>query len=84
MQFERLVRNSIGGRHMVNGFMIVNEKDWESASAEQRDWLIFNTLQSLDSRLKSLESKSVFDKVCAFAGGVVGGLAAALGLKWGG
>lgn len=69
---------------MANGFMIVNEKDWENASTEQRDWLIFNTLQSLDLRLKYLEKKTFFDKTCSFAGGVIGGIVAALGIKWGG
>ena len=69
---------------MANGFMIVNEKDWEIATAEQRDWLIFNTLQSLDNRLKDLEKASWIHRGCAFAGGVFGGICAAIGIKWGG
>jgi hypothetical protein len=69
---------------MANGFITVNEKDWEKNSPEQRDWLIFNTLQSMNERLKTLEKRPVADKCFALAGGIIGGFAAALGLKWGG
>ncbi|MBN2397104.1 MAG: hypothetical protein JXI32_01885 [Deltaproteobacteria bacterium] len=66
---------------MNNGFMVVTEKDWEKATPEQRDWYIFNTLQSLNERLKKLEKQTLLYKVYAFAGGVVGGAIAALGIK---
>ena len=66
---------------MNNGFMVVTEKDWEKATPEQRDWYIFNTLQSLNERLKKLEKQTFFFRVCAFAGGVIGGVIAALGIK---
>lgn len=69
---------------MGNGFLVVDEKDWEGATAEQRDWLIFKTLKSVDERLKALEKRPIFDKCFSFAGGALGGFLAALGLKWGG
>jgi hypothetical protein len=40
---------------MKNGFLILNDKDWEKATPEQRDWWIFNTLQAIDGRTKKLE-----------------------------
>jgi len=53
-------------------------------SQEQRDWAMFNTLQSMSERLKCLEKRPLIDKCWSFAGGIVGGFAAALGIKWGG
>lgn len=60
----------------------LTEKDWEKATPEQRDWYIYNALLSLSSRLDVLERKAWFHRVCAFGGGVIGGLAAAMGLKF--
>ena len=39
---------------MANGFIVVNEKDWEKSSPEQKEWMIFNTLQDLSERLAKL------------------------------
>ena len=63
---------------MGNGFLIVDEKDWESATETQKDWLIFKTLRSMDERLKKLEK---WNTCMAFAGGVIGGFAATVGIK---
>jgi len=63
---------------MANGFIVVDEKDWEGATETQKDWLIFKTLRSMDERLKKLEK---WNACMAFAGGVVGGIAAILGIK---
>ncbi len=68
---------------MTNGFLVVDEKDWKELAPERRDWLIFNTLKSMDTRLKTLEHRPFIDKCFAFLGGIIGGFAAALGLKWG-
>lgn len=68
---------------MANGFLVVDEKDWQGQSPEQRDWLIFKTLKSMDDRLKVLEKRPLTDKCWSFAGGVIGGFLAALGVKWG-
>jgi len=64
------------------GFMVIHEKDWENSSPEQRDWLVFNTLQSMNTRLEILEQCRTWDKLVLFAGGVIGGFAAACGLTW--
>lgn len=68
---------------MGNGFLVLDEKDWEEATAEQRDWMIFKTLKSMDARLSRLEKRPVVDKCFAFGGGIIGGFLAAMGVKWG-
>ena len=69
---------------MANGFLVLDENDWEGATPEQRDWMIFKTLKSMDGRLKTLEKHPIYDKACATIGGVIGGALAALGIKWAG
>jgi len=69
---------------MANGFLVLDENDWRGATPEQRDWMIFKTLKSMDERLKALEKRPLMDKCFSFLGGAVGGFAAALGIKWGG
>jgi hypothetical protein len=65
-------------------FLVCDDQDWEGMNADQRDWMIFKTLRSMDSRLAKLEKRPVIDKCFAAAGGVIGGFLAALGVKWGG
>lgn len=69
---------------MANGFLVVDEKDWKELSPERRDWLLFNTLKSMDARLSKLENRPVIDKCFSFAGGIIGGALAYLGIKLGG
>ena len=66
---------------MSKNYMIITEKDWEEASEKQRSWMMFNTIQSLDIRLKKLEKRPIVDKVYAFGGGIVGGALSYLGIK---
>lgn len=68
---------------MSNGFLVVEEEEWENADAEQRSWMTFKTLKNIDLRLQKLEKKSLFDKAAATVGGVIGGAVAAIGIKWG-
>ena len=68
---------------MANGFMVINDKDWEKADADQRDWMIFNTLKSMDKRLSKLEKRPVIDKALSFAGGIIGGALAYFGITLG-
>ncbi len=65
-----------------NPYIILTEKDWEKATPEQRDWLIYSTLKNMSQRLEELENKAMFDRVCAFFGGAVGGALVSLGVKW--
>jgi len=68
----------------MNGFLVLNDKDWESATPEQQSWMTFNTLKSIDARLSKLEKRPLMDKFFSFLGGVIGGFAAVLGIKIGG
>ncbi len=69
---------------MANGFKVTKE-DWKAMEPEQRDWMTFNAVQSMNARLTKLENKRWFNSVCSFGGGIVGGLAfavaKALGVK---
>jgi hypothetical protein len=69
---------------MGEGFLVMNEKDWEKMTAEQRDWAVFNTLCRMDQRLSKLEKRPIADKCFSFLGGVIGGFLAAIGIKIGG
>jgi hypothetical protein len=67
---------------MSNGF-IVTKEDWEHMTPAQQGWMTYNAVQSIDGRVQKLEKKTLFDRGCATLGGVIGGAAAFLGLKWG-
>jgi len=69
---------------MSNSYMIITEKDWEEATEKQRGWMLFNTIQSMDARLKKLEKRPIMDKVFSFSGGIIGGALAYFGIKIGG
>lgn len=69
---------------MANGFMVVTEKDWAKATTDRRSWMIYNTLQALEERLKKLENKAFIEKIYSFSGGILGGALAVwayLGLR---
>ncbi|SEM78933.1 hypothetical protein SAMN04489760_1487 [Syntrophus gentianae] len=60
---------------------ILKEKDWEKATPEQRDWYIYNAILALSARVDTVEKGAWFHRGASFIGGLVGGIAAALGLK---
>lgn len=60
-------------------FLVCDDKDWQGLNADQRDWMIFKTLRSMDTRLKTLE---LWNKFFSFIGGCIGGAMAAVGLKF--
>ena len=66
---------------MANGFIVIDDKDWEKAEPVQRDWMVFNTLRSIDIRLSKLEKRPIIDKAFSFGGGIIGGALAFLGFK---
>jgi len=68
---------------MSNGFVVVDEKDWSGASEERRALMTYKTLKSIDDRLKLLEKRPLTDKCWSFAGGIIGGFLAAIGVKLG-
>jgi len=73
---------------MSDSFIIVDEDDWQKATMDRRSWMIWNTLKSLDNRIKNIEfqlKRNLFvEKVSSFAGGILGGALAVfayIGLK---
>jgi hypothetical protein len=65
-----------------NGFIILDEKDWETMTDEQKGWAMYKTLKAVNDRLTCLEQRPFIDKFYAFFGGIIGGFSAALGLKF--
>ena len=65
---------------MGNGF-IVSKETWDHMPDEQQRWIMFETMQVVNTRLKRLER---WNACWAFIGGVVGGALSALGIKIGG
>jgi hypothetical protein len=66
---------------MANGF-IVTKDDWEHMTPAQQGWMTFNAVQDMNKRVECLENRPIVDKCFAFAGGIIGGAFAALGIKW--
>ena len=60
-------------------FLVCDNSDWEGMNPDQRDWMVFKTLRSMDQRLHKLE---IWNKCVSFAGGFVGGVVAVLGMKF--
>ena len=63
---------------MDERFLVCDERDWSGMTADQRDFMIFKTLRSMDERLQSLER---WNKALSFAGGMIGGALAAIGIR---
>jgi len=63
-----------------NGFVITKDT-WDHMPKEQRDWILFDTMQRLTIEVKHLKR---WNKSMGFCGGIIGGFLAALGIKIGG
>ena len=66
---------------MTDGFIITKDT-WDHMPTEQRDWILFETMQQMvqrcqvcDARITKLE-RPIANRLWAMAGGVVGGFAA--------
>lgn len=66
---------------MSNAHMIVTEKGWQGLSEDERSWLMFNTLQSVERRVTKLESRKWIDKSLTGITGLIGGFLAYLGIS---
>ncbi len=69
---------------MSNAKMTINEERWKEFSEEEKSWIFFDTIQDINKRLKTLENRKLWDGAKSFAGGLIGGAAAAIGMIWGG
>lgn len=64
--------------------MIINEQRWKKFSDEERSWILFDTMQDINKRVRKLENRKFLDGAKSFAGGIVGGACAIIGIKLGG
>ena len=69
---------------MTNLKMVVTKETWANIPDDEKLWMIFNTVQSLQKRVTQLERGGWLHKGLAFTGGVMGGAACFLGFRWGG
>ena len=69
---------------MGNIEMVINKERWEEFDEKEKSWILFDTMQDVKKRVKQLENRRTWDTIKVFSGGVIGGAAAALGMKWGG
>lgn len=67
---------------MQNGFLIVDERGWQTMSPAQKELAIYMTLKDIHQRMLCLEKRPFVDKCMAFFGGAIGGFTAALGMKF--
>ena len=58
---------------MANGFIVVEKEDWERATKEDRDLMVYNTLKSINDRIAKLEKQVMFRTALNFFGCVSGG-----------
>lgn len=65
---------------MSNGF-IISKETWDNMPEEQRSWIMFETMQSVNAQIKMLKR---WNRLSSFAGGIIGGILASFGIKWGG
>ncbi len=63
-------------------------EEWRDLKEDQRQYRLHNILNSMNSRLcdrdiriKKLENRKWLDRSASFAGGIIGGFLAALGLR---
>ena len=69
---------------MSNAKMTINKERWSGFEEEEKSWILFDTLQDINKRVRKLENRKFFDSAKSFAGGIVGGACAIVGLKIGG
>lgn len=55
---------------------LIDKNDWKNMAQEEREWLTFNFLQNLDTRVEKLENRKWLHAGLQMVGGVVGGFSA--------
>ena len=69
---------------MANAKMTVSPERWKEMNENDRTWIIYDSLITIDKRVTHLEHDAWMHKGFAFVGGVIGGGLSFLGIKWGG
>jgi len=69
---------------MGNGCIVVDRKTWEHLSEEDRDFMIYETLNSLNARLRQIERWAWLKVSTQFFASMVGGaLVVLFAIKYG-
>jgi hypothetical protein len=66
---------------MANG---ISKETFKGMDIDSKLDVLFDYVQQSSLNIETLKKRPVLDKCFSFAGGVIGGFMAALGLKWGG
>jgi len=69
---------------MSNTTMTIDEDTFKSMPTDDKLWLIFSNYGPLEQRVKKLENRRLWDSAKIVTGSLIGGAAAALGMRWGG
>ena len=56
----------------MNGFLVVDEKDFAQLDSKQREWIFYNTLRCLTVELREVQR---VNKKWSLIGGAIGGAA---------
>lgn len=66
---------------MAENRMILTKESWGHLSSENQSWIIYNTVNDLDSRVQRIEHRCthcyngrLFSKTISFLGGCLGGI----------
>ncbi len=69
---------------MTNAKMTISPERWKEMDENERTWIVYDTLVTLDKRVIKLEKGGIINKSLTFAGGAIGGIVFWLGIKiWG-
>jgi len=69
---------------MANARMTIDEDTFRGMTSDKKLWLIFSNYGPLEQRVKKLENRRLWDTAKILVGSLIGGIIAALGIKWGG
>jgi len=64
--------------------MVVTEESWNKMPDNERSWLLYQTVRSLDRRVEKIENRKWLDSAKILFGSMIGGAAAAIGINIGG
>lgn len=64
--------------------MVISKDDFKALPPDDRDYIIYTTVNNVERRVSVLEKRKLIDKGVAVVTGFLGGIAGILGLKLGG
>ena len=82
-----------------NAHMVISKDDFKAMSPDDRDYIVYSTMNNVErrvyeiennlpkhlgTRLRALEKRKLFDRGISAVTGFLGGIAAIIGIKYGG